>query len=156
MARKKNTSISSNFDEKWLEMTLEALEKNTWPSPEGESHLETTCFALRKKPLKLFGVEDFRIMIGQSIGLTYLVPLALNILEENILAEGDFYEGDLLNALLTSDTDFWETHKNYWERGCSIYTQNLDKLRQADTIKTIRNEWKSNFAIFEKIHAIGK
>lgn len=136
-------------------MTLEALEKNTWPSPEGESHLETTCCALRKKPLKLFEIEDFRIMISQDIGLEYLVPIALTILEGNILAEGDFYEGDLLNALLTSDIDFWKLHKRYWEKGCFIYTQNLEKLRQADTTKTIRNNWKTNFELFEKIHFKG-
>lgn len=42
-------------------------------------------------------------MIGQSIGLKYLVPKALEHLQENPLAAGDFFEGDLLFALLKSD-----------------------------------------------------
>lgn len=37
-------------------------------------------------------------MIGQKIGLDYLIPLVLESLEDNILLEGNFYCGDLLNV----------------------------------------------------------
>jgi hypothetical protein len=37
-------------------------------------------------------------MIGQKIGLDYLILLALESLEGNILLEGNFYCGDLLNV----------------------------------------------------------
>jgi len=46
--------------------------------------------------LRQFSVEDLHIMVGQSIGLPYSVPLALQHLPKNPLAEGDFYLGDLL------------------------------------------------------------
>ncbi len=42
-------------------------------------------------------------MIGQNIGVTHLLPLALSVLQANPLAAGDFYEGDLLNALIHCD-----------------------------------------------------
>lgn len=48
-----------------------------------------------------------RLLIGQDIGLPYLLPLALSVLRENPLAEGDMYEGDLLSAVLTRNPVVW-------------------------------------------------
>lgn len=83
-------------------MSLEQLEKDVWPEPDYNSHLVTTCHKLRKKRLSDFSVEDLRIMIGQGIGLKFLLPKAVDILEENPFAEGDFYAGDLLLAVAKS------------------------------------------------------
>lgn len=47
-------------------------------------------------------------MIGQEIGLRWLIPLALAILEADPLAEGDFYPGDLLASVLRAPATFWE------------------------------------------------
>ncbi|WP_367277892.1 contact-dependent growth inhibition system immunity protein [Clostridium sp.] len=38
-------------------------------------------------------------MIGQEIGLNYFIPLALEILEENIFAEGSIYSGDFFTLI---------------------------------------------------------
>ena len=70
------------------------------PPPKHDSYLAGTCHDLRSKPIDEFGIEDLRIMIGQSIGLKHLLPVALAQLEENPFAEGDFYPGDLLAAVL--------------------------------------------------------
>jgi hypothetical protein len=40
-----------------------------------------------------------------------LVPLALERLRENPLSEGDFYPGDLLAAVLSSDASFWQANE---------------------------------------------
>jgi hypothetical protein len=66
------------------------------------------CHALRSKPIDEFTVEDLRLMIQQQIGLRYLVPIALQHLREDPLAEGDFYPGDLLAAILRVDGAFWQ------------------------------------------------
>lgn len=55
------------------------------------------------------------MMIGQGIGLDYLIPLAIETLAENLFAEGDMYEGDLLKSVLNVDTQFWDDHKDYWQ-----------------------------------------
>ena len=39
-----------------------------------------------------------------------LVPLALRVLAGDPLAEGDFYPGDLLAALLRLDAAYWTDH----------------------------------------------
>jgi contact-dependent growth inhibition (CDI) system CdiI-like immunity protein len=87
--------------------TLQELEGQDWGEPNFPSHLVTTCHALRRKPLRDFTVEDLRIMIGQNIGLQYLVPLAVEHLRRDPFVAGDFYEGDLLAAVLLVDLTFW-------------------------------------------------
>jgi len=54
-------------------------------------------------------------MIGQKIGLEYLIPLALIRLEENPWAEGMMYEGDLLCATLKCGVSFWRDH-DVWRK----------------------------------------
>ena len=49
-------------------------------------------------------------MIGQNIGLDYLMPIAIEQLQRNPLAAGDFYPGDLLEKVLQVQADFWLTH----------------------------------------------
>jgi hypothetical protein len=76
----------------------------------------TECHRLRRVQLRLLTVENLRILIGQSIGLLFLIPLALEQLEKNPLAEGDFYPGDLLCAVLRVKADFWEVHAQLREQ----------------------------------------
>src|SRR5262245_5178085 len=78
------------------EKTLTELEGEDWGPPTYDSHLVTTVHRLRHVPLKRFCIEDLRIVIGQKIGLPWLVPLALNHLEKHPFAAGDYYRGDLL------------------------------------------------------------
>ncbi len=102
----------------WRQKSLESLEKKTWPalsSDEG-SYLIKICNTLRKKQLQDFTTEDLRIMIGQEIGLYFLMPLAIETLTGNLFAEGDYYEGDLLKSVLEVDTKFWDDNKNYWQQ----------------------------------------
>lgn len=55
-------------------------------------------------------------MIGQNVGLEYLIPLAMEQLDSDILAEGDLFEGDLLQSVLDSDPSYWERKKDKWYR----------------------------------------
>lgn len=55
-------------------------------------------------------------MIGQEIGLYFLMPLAIETLTDNLFAEGDYYEGDLLKSVLDVDTKFWDDNKDYWQQ----------------------------------------
>ncbi|WP_406727767.1 contact-dependent growth inhibition system immunity protein [Streptomyces sp. GD-15H] len=62
---------------------------------------------MRRRPIGELTVEDMRLLIGQDIGLPYLLPLALDVLRDNPMAEGDMYEGDLLSAVLTRNPAVW-------------------------------------------------
>jgi len=79
--------------------TIEQLENDDWGEPNFPSHLVTECHRLRRKPIDDFTVEELRIMIGQNIGVRYLLPRAIDILRDTPLAAGDFFEGDLLLSI---------------------------------------------------------
>ena len=90
--------------------SLQELENEDWGEPNFNSHLVEECHRLRRIPLKDFASEDLRIMIGQNIGLDYLVPIALEKLGQNPLAEGNYYPGDLLVSVLRAESNFWLAH----------------------------------------------
>lgn len=54
-------------------------------------------------------MENLRLLIGQNIGLPFLVPLAIEWLRQDPLAEGGCYAGDLLASVLRSEAAFWGT-----------------------------------------------
>ena len=120
------------MENNWRQKTLENLEKKTWSefgSEEG-SYLIKTCNSLRKKQLQDFTTEDLRIMIGQEIGLYFLMPLAIETLTDNIFAEGDYYEGDLLKNVLEVNTKLWDDNKNYWKQLNSIINNNRQEINE--------------------------
>src|SRR5262245_53553124 len=88
--------------------TLEQLEGKNWGEPSYDSHLVTECHRLRRVPLRDFTVENLRIMIGQDIGLRYLMPLAVAKLRNDPLAEGMHFPGDLMCSVLRVSREFWE------------------------------------------------
>lgn len=114
-----------------LSLTLDQLENTHWGEPTYSSYLVRTCHALRKKPLQDFTVEDLRIMIGQNISLEYLMPLAVLELSKNILAEGDFYPGDLLKAVLSAEGGFWEKHPGMHERVAMLFRQSQGVIEES-------------------------
>jgi CDI immunity proteins len=117
------------LENNWRQKTLENLENDFWGKPDYDSHLVTRCHELRKLPLENFTTEDLRIMIGQEIGLDYLIPLAIEVLTIDLFAEGDFFEGDLLKNVLAIKSEFWNNNKNYWAT-----LDNLIKDRRSEII----------------------
>jgi hypothetical protein len=142
------------MNQDWKNKTLESLENNTWPPlPSDEnSYLIRNCNRLRKKLLNEFTVEDLREMIGQDIGLKFLIPMAVEILNNNILAEGDIYEGDLLSAVLSSDKIYWQSSVENWNTIIEIYQRNEKALTDFDTTWEIKKKWKALFEDFKNIN----
>ncbi|MGV9573663.1 contact-dependent growth inhibition system immunity protein [Streptomyces nigra] len=90
------------------DLSPEELEGRRWSVPAGgETRLMATVRELRRKPIGGLTVEDMRLLIGQDVGLAYLLPLAMEVLRVTPLAEGDMYEGDLLAAVLTRSAEVW-------------------------------------------------
>jgi CDI immunity proteins len=85
--------------------TLEELKRST-----GNGSLAATS------PQSHLGVEDLRLLIAREHSLGRYVPQALDLLEENPLAEGDYYPGDLLHAVLDVDVTYWRANRDQWER----------------------------------------
>ncbi|WP_460531543.1 contact-dependent growth inhibition system immunity protein [Chitinimonas naiadis] len=91
-------------------LSIEQLEGISWPHDPFPSHVVQESQRLRKVPLNTLDTEGVRLLIGQKIGLPYLVPIALNLLMDNPYAEGNFYPGDLLVSVLGIPESFWKAH----------------------------------------------
>jgi hypothetical protein len=137
---KRNTQINLN-------QTLEQIERIVWEEPKKASFLVITCHQLRRKLLKEFTIEDLRIMIGQNFNLEILIPMAIEKFRENILAEGNFYEGDLLMNVLNSESSYWINHKDHWKVVRELYELNKDVFNSENDYKQIRETFKKFSAI---------
>jgi hypothetical protein len=63
--------------------------------------------ALAESSATALSDADVRLLIGQGIGLKYLVPKALGRLVVEPLPQTDYYPGDLLSALLGIQREYW-------------------------------------------------
>ena len=97
------------------DQSLEEIDGRPWGDPPADAtRLVATVHRLRRVPIGRLDVEGLRLLIGQHESLDALVPLALERLESNPLAEGDYYPGDLLAAVLGVSGAHW--HANHPER----------------------------------------
>jgi len=96
---------------------LENLEKDYWGAPSFNSYLVKRTHAIRKLPLSALTEDDIAMMIRQKFSLDYLVPLAIDKLEKDILAHGDTgTEGAIMEAILEIPADFWKANTSSWRK----------------------------------------
>lgn len=133
----------------YLNATLEELDGDDWGTPPYDSSLVKNCYRLRRVPLKDFSIEDLRIMIGQEIGLKYLLPIALVDLEKEPLAEGDFYPGDLLKNVLGVSREFWRQNSELKERMDAIVEKAKAKLETLDESDEVKAALKPDLNSFD-------
>ena len=97
---------------KQTDKSLEELENDYWDKPGYKSYVVTTCFVARKKPLSELTNEEIRLLIGQKLGLKYLLPLAVDKLKSDPLIDVTFFPGDLLIQLLRLNPEDWNDNKD--------------------------------------------
>ncbi|MFE9400094.1 contact-dependent growth inhibition system immunity protein [Streptomyces flavidovirens] len=93
-----------------LDLSLEELDGERWPPPPDDAtSLVRAVHALRRRPIGSLKVEELRRLVGQGVGLPWLLPLAVDILEETAPAEaaGEFYDDDLLSSVVTRSQTVW-------------------------------------------------
>lgn len=129
------------FENNWRYKTLEHLEKDNWKSSESDNSLVRRIGQLRTIPLCDFSTEDLRLMIGQQFSLDYLIPLALETLSDELFAEGDMFEGDLLKNVLNVNPEFWIGNKGYWQKLDGLIVERKQELEdhKIDIIKFYSN-----------------
>ncbi len=96
--------------------SLDELEDTDWSAPDYGSFLVQRCHALRSVPIGEMSIEDLRLLIGQNIGLKFLIPIAMEKLEANPYAQGDYYPSDLLYVIVRSCQSEWPEPEKYRQR----------------------------------------
>jgi hypothetical protein len=94
------------------------------------THLTKGCTELLGTPLNEYTVENLRIMIEQGFGLDYLIPLAIERLQDDLFAEGDLYPGDLLSSVLNIETNFWQQNQNYWLKVNELIANRTEQMME--------------------------
>jgi hypothetical protein len=110
--------------------TIQQIEGRDWGTvPANASFLVLRCTELRRKPLEQFTVEDLRIMLGQEIAVPILLPLAVDVLAADPHAEGDYYPGDLLWAVLRLPASAWSAMPEVRQRlAAALAVVDLDNV----------------------------
>jgi hypothetical protein len=90
--------------------SIEQLENVFLSDYDFETSLVANVHAYRKVPIEDLSAEQIRLLIGQNIGLEFLIPKAMEFLTADILTDATFYEGDLLVAVISCNADYWNTH----------------------------------------------
>ena len=122
-----------------LQLTREKFRNLSWdfdPFPSG--------YYLRKLPLDSLTEEHMWILIRQSIGLDYLVLLAIEKLEENPLLKSRRTEGDLLSAVLCADALVWKRNPHYRQRVTKLWSKASVKLlsKQSPEVRALFGDYR--------------
>ena len=116
--------------------SIEQLENDVWKEPiHFPSNLVINCYKYRKIPIDELTIEQLRVLISQQIGLKYILGIVINKLEQNILSEGDFYEGDLLMAVSSLPTEVWTEYETEFLKFKSIVEVNSSTIKYELGIK---------------------
>lgn len=132
--------------------SISQLEGWSWnieiPSEDNSSYEEYNFYVLHNKPLRDYTIEDMYFMIGQESGLTYFIPIAIEILSKDLFIKAEDYPGDLLKRVLFTDKPFWTQYPKEYkkltkivEKNSSIYNPNV-----SDEINQIIKEGLVNFS----------
>ncbi|MDR6568879.1 hypothetical protein J2730_003881 [Chitinophaga ginsengisegetis] len=85
-----------------------------------------------------------RILIGQSFNPSYLVPLALEILQNDVLVTAGMYPGDLLKAVLDVPAAFWEEHPDLHK---SLLDLMQERSEEIETEIDLPEFWRNNLVM---------
>lgn len=99
------------------------------PYGECDSPVGERIRALSRTPLREFSSEDLGFALRQSVGLQFVLPLALERLSLHPLTHRDYYPGVLLVAALGVDQKFWREHPQWRAELDQIAQHTLASLR---------------------------
>jgi len=131
--------------------TLQELENSDWGEPQNNSSLESAILHLRRVPLSEIKGDELVRMLIQHVGLEYLIPMALEQLHVDPLADRDWHSGSLLGAVLTSPYEYWKKHPDLLEEVERIYQQVLaNKNNDIDLDKSTIRYLKQSYLFFSE------
>lgn len=84
-------------------------------------------------------------MIGQQFSLEHLLPIALQLLEKEPLAAGDFYPGDLLCSVLKVGAEYYEENPKHRLQAKSLLDRALEMVGDDDIVESALFEAHASF-----------
>ncbi|MBO9728824.1 MAG: hypothetical protein J7623_09325 [Chitinophaga sp.] len=123
----------------WRYKSLEQLENKTWGTTTEDSGITQKSLALVKVPVAKLSASELRTLIGQSFNPTYLVPLALEILKNDVLVTAGMYPGDLLKNVLDVPSTYWGEHPDLHQ---SLINMMQERSEEIETEIDLPEFWR--------------
>ncbi len=114
-----------------LRRNLLELDPGCFDDADSNDYVAMLARRLAAKPLRKFNATDLYAAIRHNVGLPWLVPLAIARLEEEPFATAGDHPGDLLTAVLESDSRFWLERHDLWLVMVEILGQALTQATNA-------------------------
>ena len=124
----------------------EVLFKNRKTQIEFNSTLVLKIEKILDKKISDLTESDIRLLVNQSFGLQYIVPMAIDLLEKDLFIECDYYEGDLLLNLLNIDNTYWINQKDQFKRLKEIMSKGFNNIDQIIFDEEIKNDLVTKYA----------
>ena len=101
-------------------------------------------YYLRNLPLDCLTDEHLWILNRQSLGLVYLVLMAIERLEENPLLKSRRTEGDLLSVVLCADALVWKRNPQFRQRVTRLWSKVSVRLvaKQTPEVRALFNDYR--------------
>ena len=131
--------------------TLDDLEVVEQPEPESLSVLSATLRRHRRTPIEQLGPDALRFLLEEGEGVSTVLGVALDRLEQDPFLSGDFHPGDLLAAVLHRSSTVWNSLPELRARAHALVEdaeRELHRLERADravverAIRGFRNLWQ--------------
>ena len=100
--------------------------------------MELDCLSTKK--LCDYSNSDIYLAVSQEKGLRFTLPLAIRLIEDDILIECEFYEGDLLKAVLQVSPAYYQNNATDLIRVASVVslTDNRRIMSEYDGNRDLR------------------
>ncbi len=127
--------------------SIEELSGYCWLESDFGSHVVMTSHAMRRKPLDELSLEDIRMGTMQHIGPTYLIPVAIEAVENDPMAESFNFPAEITLQLLLPH-EYWVWHPTLGDRLQRVYE------RVEEAADTQNDYWRTSILeTIRKAHA---
>lgn len=111
--------------DKYLNKSLRELGAWSWLREPSEMELNSDRLTIEldrisKKKLCQYTPSDIYLAVSQEKGLQYTLPMAVPLLSDDLFIECEFYPGDLLKAVLSVPTTYYQHHTEDFIRIASL------------------------------------
>lgn len=118
-----------------MNKSIVELENIVWEDSDFGSYVVQTSQRAVKKPLNQLSLEEIRLLLSQKIGVPYVLPIAVAALEQDILQEVHYYEGDLLNIVLGLPDAFWRDAKEERNIVAQLVREHYSQIEEAECVE---------------------
>lgn len=119
-------SYEPNFD---TNKSLLELAPEVWEDVELDDELRMLALRAANKPVRRLSPAELLGLIEHQMCLPYTAPVAVQRLAADPFLQARGYPGDLLTALLETDTRYWLDNPALWHEVVDLLTQVLDTVR---------------------------